>query len=132
MAEPVDVVGAVIVREGLVLCAQRQSTNGAVGLWEFPGGKLEQGETLQAALKREILEELRCGIEVGDRVAETIHAYPSGTIRLHTFYCELSGGEPEVTEHQRLVWLDPAVLGDLDWSPADVPAVDTVRDELSN
>lgn len=122
-----DVVGAVIIENGLVLCAQRGPTGLLGGRWEFPGGKIEPGETPQEALVREIAEELDCSVSVGAQVASTTHEYEFGVVELRTFYCELVVGTPYATEHAELRWVAPADLSALDWAPADIPAVDRIR-----
>ncbi len=123
MAKFVEVVGAVIVRDGRILCAQRGSDAALGGKWEFPGGKVEQGEPPRDALVRELTEELLCEVVVGEVVTTTIHEYEFATISLTTFMCELLAGEPMLTEHQAVVWLAPEDLHTLDWAPADLPAV---------
>lgn len=92
-------------------------------MWEFPGGKIEPGETPRDALIREIDEELRCKVVVGDEVTTTTHDYDFGRVTLTTFWCELVGGEPSLTEHAAVRWLSPEDLHLLEWAPADIPAV---------
>lgn len=123
----IDVVGAVIVRAGKVLCARRAPGGSAGGLWEFPGGKIEPGETPREALVREIVEELGCRVAVGQQLETTTHAHAHGVITLTTFLCELVDGEPTPHEHAELRWLRPDALDELDWAPADVPAVARIR-----
>lgn len=123
----VDVVGAVIVRDGLILAARRGPQMSTPGLWEFPGGKVEPGEEPAAALRREILEELGCEVAVGPMIATTEHEYPHGTVILTTYRCTLEAGEPRATEHDELRWLPAASLNALDWSPADLPTVALLR-----
>jgi 8-oxo-dGTP diphosphatase len=101
-------------------------------MWEFPGGKVEPGETPRQALEREIVEELECQVEVGDEIVSTTFEYDFGTVTLTTFYCELVDGEPILSEHQAVVWLSPSDLASLDWAPADVPAVERIRQDLGN
>ena len=127
----IDVVGAVIVRDGLVLCAQRGPHGALGGLWEFPGGKLEADESPPQALAREIREELLCEVFVGEEVTTTRHEYPFAVVTLATYWCELGAGEPVATEHVELRWVGAADLRRLDWAPADVPAVDIVREQLN-
>lgn len=119
----IRVVGAAIMRDGTVLCAQRGSTKSLAGYWELPGGKIEVHETPQQALQREIEEELRCEITVGHELCTTRYAYDFGTIELTTFLCHLTEGEPHLTEHREVRWLSPDHLHELDWAPADREAV---------
>ncbi len=123
MTKQIHVVGAVIVRDGLVLCAQRGKGGSLAGLWEFPGGKIEAGESPTAALEREIAEELGCTIEVGTPITTTAHEHEFGTVNLTTFYCRLISGTPTTSEHAALRWLRPADMATIKWAPADVPAV---------
>lgn len=127
----IEVVGAVIVRNGLVYCVRRGPDGSLPGMWEFPGGKLEPDEDEKTALAREITEELLCEVSVGQQVAVTVHDYDFGTVRLTTYYCELIAGEPSLTEHSAELWLLPGQLDSLDWAPADVPAVHKIARHLS-
>ena len=97
------------------------------GLWEFPGGKIEPDETARAALEREIVEELQCIVEVGDEITTTTYEYDFASVTLTTFYCGLIDGTPQLTEHVSIRWLPPSELDELDWAPADVPAMALVR-----
>lgn len=129
----IHVVGAVIVRGNKILCAQRGPGKSLPYKWEFPGGKIESGETPQDALQREIKEEMRCLISVGDRIEYTIFEYDFGIVHLTTYYCELLDGEPEMSEHISIEWLPINKLSTLDWAPADIPAVEKiVADNLIN
>jgi len=127
----IHVVGAVITRGGLVMCAQRGDDGNLPGLWEFPGGKIEQGESKQAALVREIAEELGCTVEVGREVTTTTHEYEFGEVTLTTFYCRLVAGTPKLTEHASIKWLPPDELETIPWAPADIPALALIRAELT-
>lgn len=125
----INVVGAVIIKDDLVLCAQRGPHGALSGMWEFPGGKIEPGETPRDALIREIDEELNCKVLVGDEVTSTRYEYDFGTVTLTTFYCELIDGTPALTEHAEVRWLAPNDLDQLDWAPADIPAVDLIQQD---
>lgn len=127
MPKQIHVVGAVITMNGLVMCAQRGQDGNLAGLWEFPGGKIELGESKQAALAREITEELGCTVEVGREVTTTTHEYEFGEVTLTTFYCRLVAGTPTLTEHVAIKWLRPDDLDTIPWAPADIPAVDMIR-----
>lgn len=136
----VDVVGAVIVDRGLVLCARR-GPGSQEGLWEFPGGKVEAGETPEQALVREIHEELGCAITVAGRVEETTHAYDHATVTLTTYWATLgpdtgspgtdTTSAPVPREHSELRWVAPEDLHALVWAPADVPAVARITHDLT-
>ncbi|MBM6700059.1 (deoxy)nucleoside triphosphate pyrophosphohydrolase [Bifidobacterium pullorum subsp. saeculare] len=119
----ITVVGAAIVKDGKVLCAQRGEGKSLAGFWEFPGGKVEPHETPREALHREIEEELRCDIEVADEVCTSSYDYDFGTVVLTTFIGHLHSGAPRLTEHQAIRWLAPAEMPTLDWAPADHEAV---------
>lgn len=121
-----DVVGAVVLRDGNILCARRGPDGSLPGLWEFPGGKIEADESPKEALAREISEELNCIIKVGDQVESTTYEYDFAIITLTTFYCTLANGEPNKTEHTELRWLAPELLKELEWAPADIPAVEQI------
>lgn len=122
----INVVGAILERDGLILAAQRSSTMSLPGKWEFPGGKIEAGETAEQALRRELSEELRCLAKVGAHVETTEHEYDFGTVILSTYYCTLVEGEPELTEHSAIAWISPVELMNYDWAPADIPAVQKI------
>jgi 8-oxo-dGTP diphosphatase len=131
MKRTIEVVGAVIVRDGLVYCVQRGPSGSLPGMWEFPGGKIEPGEDEVTALTREIQEELLCKVRVCQKVTTTSHDYDFGTIRLITYYCDLIAGEPSLTEHAAELWLRPGDLADLAWAPGDIPAVHEIVQHMS-
>jgi A/G-specific adenine glycosylase len=108
------VTAAVIRRKSKILLAKRPSKGLLGGMWEFPGGKVEKGESLEACLVREIREELGVGIQVGESVGIYDHAYTHFRITLHAFRCELSEGEPRAVEAAGLVWVLPT---DMDGYP---------------
>ena len=131
MPKQIHVVGAGNTRGGLVMCAQRGDDGNLPGLWEFPGGKIEQGESKQAALVREIAEELGCTVEVGREVTTTTHEYEFGEVTFTTFYCRLVAGAPKLTEHASIKWLPPDEFETIPWAPADIPALALIRAELT-
>lgn len=126
----ITVVGAVIVRDGHILAARRGPKMSLAGLWEFPGGKVERGEDPREALAREIREELDCSVKVKDYITVTDHQYDFGIVSLSTYYCELVQGEPVFSEHSEISWVSPAELLTLDWAPADIPAVEKIKEDL--
>ena len=126
MKKQINVVGAVVMRDGTVLSAQRSQLMSLPGKWECPGGKMERGESPQDALAREMQEELLCTVSVGERVESTTHEYDFGIVTLTTYYVNILDGEPRLTEHSEIRWIPVAELRSVDWAPADVPAVDRI------
>ena len=122
----INVVGAAIVRNGKVLCAQRGEGKSLAGFWEFPGGKIEPHETAREALHREIEEELLCEVEVADEVCTSSYDYDFGTVVLTSFVCYLLNGTPRLTEHHEIRWLSPDEMLTFDWAPADREAVQLI------
>lgn len=114
---------ALIERGDRVLVAQRPPGRELALKWEFPGGKVEPGETAPAALARELREELGIDVEVGPEVAAVTHDYGRVVILLRAFRCLLRGGEPRPHEHAALRWCAPAELAALDLAAADRPIV---------
>lgn len=123
-----EVVGAVIVHDGFILSARRAPHSRLPGLWEFPGGKIESGETAREALEREIREELDCALEVGEELTTTTYAYDFGDVTLTTYWCQLRSGTPRLTDHSEFRWVRPSELYSIDWAPADLPAVRLIVD----
>lgn len=121
------VVGAIITSGKKILCAQRGMDKSLPGLWEFPGGKIEETETPQAALQREIQEEMHCHIEIGEQLEHTVYEYEFGIVHLTTFYCQLVEGTPVLTEHTAIEWLEAHELEKLEWAPADIPAIQKLK-----
>ena len=92
--------------------------------WEFPGGKMEPGETPQQALVRELKEELAIDVSVGEFICTVDYDYPAFHLTMHCFYCAIAGGKtPELLEHEAARWLNRAELHSVDWLPADIEVV---------
>lgn len=119
------VVAGVVVRDGRVLCTQKGATRYAYTShrWEFPGGKIEAGETSAEALRRELLEELQLEVSVGELFISVRHDYPDFSLTMEAFVCRPLGGEPVLSEHERCAWLLPAEMKALEWCEADVPVM---------
>ena len=120
----IDVAAAVIRDEaGRYLITRRRQGTHLGGLWEFPGGKREPGETLEACLRRELTEELSALFAVGERMETVRWAYPEKTVILHFFRCRVEAGAIEARESQETAWVAPERLGDYAFPPADEPLV---------
>ncbi len=124
---PLSVCAAVILKKGKILLTRRPLDKKMGGFWEFPGGKIEPGETPQDALQRELQEELDIEIEVGPLLANVLHNYEWGAVAIHAFWCHWSGGQIshlEVIDHS---WVTPAELPDYDILPADAPLISKLQ-----
>ncbi|WP_018655781.1 (deoxy)nucleoside triphosphate pyrophosphohydrolase [Actinomadura flavalba] len=115
------VVGAAIIEDGRLLAAQRAEPAELAGGWEFPGGKVDPGESDEAALVRECAEELGVEVELGVRIGGDWPLAMSGVLRVWT--ARVLDGEPQALEHRALRWLTAGELYDVDWLPGDLPLV---------
>lgn len=130
----VKVVAAVITAcndngEKIIFATQRGYGEFKDG-WEFPGGKVEPGETPQEALKREIMEELETEIKVGDLIETIEYDYPTFHLSMDCFWAEIAKGDLVLREHEAAKWLTKEQLGSVDWLPADLGLVEKVRVEM--
>ena len=98
--------------------------------WEFPGGKVEPGESSREALKREIREELKTGVKVGELIDTIEYDYPQFHLSMDCFWCEIESGHPVLTEHEAARWLKKDGLDSVEWLPADVMLIGLIRDGL--
>ncbi|BCJ25980.1 hypothetical protein Asera_00880 [Actinocatenispora sera] len=126
---PQIVVGAAIIRHGRVLAAQRATPPAAAGRWEFPGGKVDPGETEPDALVRECVEELGVRIVVGDRLGADVTMVNGAVLRL--YLAELLAGEPRALEHLEVRWLAADELDSVPWLPADAPLAAALAPHLT-
>lgn len=124
----VEVVAAIIIRDDKVLAVQRGKAkfDYVSYKWEFPGGKVEAGETLEQAVAREILEELHIQIIPKELIIKVDHTYPDFHLIMHCFICQYDHGDIHLTEHIRLEWLDKNNLESLDWAEADKSVVNVL------
>jgi len=124
----VEVAAALIQDEkGRYLITQRRQGSHLAGLWEFPGGKRESGESLEEALRRELTEELSARFAVGERVDTVRWEYPERTIVIHFYRCRLESGTIEPREDQAMAWVAPERLSDFDFPPADRDLIARLR-----
>ena len=114
-----DVTAAVLFQGKKILLAKRPSKGLLGGLWEFPGGKVEKGESLEACLAREIREELGAEIHVGEPLGIFKHAYTHFKITLHAFYCNMISGEPMPLQAAELAWVLPKEMGNFPMGKVD-------------
>jgi len=123
----VQVVGAAIVRDGRVLACRRTGPAHLAGLWEFPGGKVEPGESDEQALERELVEELGVAVRVGPRVGPELDLGGTAVMRVHLCSLTEAETEPVAHEHDALRWLGPDELDEVPWIPADAPVLADLR-----
>lgn len=121
------VVAGLIGHEGKYLVAERPPGSWMEGYWEFPGGKVERDEDPRAALAREIDEELGIEIEVGKVEEVLFHSYPDRSVVLLFFHCQWVSGKPAPKIGQRLRWVSPAEMGNMNFLPADAPLVERLN-----
>ncbi|HWP34871.1 MAG TPA: (deoxy)nucleoside triphosphate pyrophosphohydrolase [Thermodesulfobacteriota bacterium] len=119
----VEVAAALLEEEGRLLIAQRPAGAHLAGVWEFPGGKREAGESWEACLARELREELGLEIEVGPEVRRVRHAYPDRTVEIRFFRCRRVGGDPRPLGAAAFAWVAPAELARYPFPPADAELV---------
>lgn len=132
MKKVIKVVGAAILNQeqNKILVAKRDSSRILHDMWEFPGGKIESGETPQEAIKREIKEELNVDIEVGPQVGKsTQFEYEFGIVHLTVFYSKLLTTDFELVAHSTMKWVTKKELSDLDWPAADEEIVAELKNQ---
>lgn len=131
----IRVVAAVIKgvnKEGRpVIFATQRGYGEFEGGWEFPGGKIETGETPQEALAREIMEELDTEITVGNLIDTIEYDYPTFHLSMDCFWCEIVKGDLVLKEHEAARWLDKEALNSVEWLPADITLIENIRREMN-
>ena len=125
----IKVVAAIIRKDDKIFATQR-GYGDLKGGWEFPGGKIEEGEAAQEALVREIREELETEIMVGEMVDTIEYDYPTFHLSMDCFWAEIVSGDLVLTEHAAAKWLTKEELDSVEWLPADITLIDKIRTEL--
>jgi 8-oxo-dGTP diphosphatase len=120
----IHVACAIIERDALVLAAQRKEGMRLALKWEFPGGKIDPGESPEACLKRELIEEMGVEIDLVRPLDPVTHQYSFFTVTLYPFVCTIRSGEIVLREHAAIKWLPPDELLWLDWAEADIPLIE--------
>jgi 8-oxo-dGTP diphosphatase len=120
----IPVVCAIIEKESMFLAARRKQGESCAGFWEFPGGKVREGESPESALTREIMEELAISIDIKSSLKPCSHCYPGKTILLIPFICSNSKGTIKLSDHDAFLWIDPKSAKNLEWAPADVAVLE--------
>ena len=123
-------VVAAVIRDRDKIFATQRGYGDLKGGWEFPGGKIEEGETPQAALKREIMEELDTEIEVGELIDTIEYDYPEFHLSMGCYWCSAVSGDLVLKEHEDARWLGKDELMDVEWLPADVGLIDEIFIEI--
>lgn len=125
----IRVVAAIIIHGDKIFATQR-GYGEFEGGWEFPGGKIEEGETPQEALKREIMEELETDIKVGELIDTIEYDYPTFHLSMDCFWAEIVSGDLVLREHAAAKWLNKVDLDSVEWLPADITLIDKIRQTI--
>jgi mutator protein MutT len=128
--ECIDVAIAVVKKGEKILICQRKEDDSLGGFWEFPGGKRETGETLEACLFRELMEEIAIRVTVIQRLSPIRHDYGLSQVTLHPFLCKHSDGEPMCIECQRLEWVNVGQFPDFKFPPANGPLLQEIAEVM--
>lgn len=123
----IDVVAAIIRKDDEILITQRLDNVHLARFWEFPGGKVEAGESFEVALQREIQEELGIKIRVKDEFLTLDYDYPAKSVRLHFFNCTVLQGDPKAIDVADLRWVTPHDIGNYQFPPADAELINKLR-----
>ena len=126
MKPVVEVAAGIIIRNNKVFCAKRGTKKALPYKWEFPGGKIEKGETAEAALQRKLLEELSCDVRILDKFMSVEHEFPMFIVKLHTFLCVPKECKIILNTHIEARFLSQEELMLLDWTEADLPIIESL------
>ena len=129
MSLPHKQIGVAVIcnDQGKILIDRRLDKGDMAGLWEFPGGKIEPGETVEDCVIREIKEEINLDVRVGDRLMFIEHDYPKFKVSLHVYWCKYISGEPQALECQEIRWVKPEALNDFQFPEANQAIIDAIQ-----
>lgn len=130
--EPQIVTAAIIIKDGTALVVRRAPSEKLAGKWEFPGGKVEAGETAEACLERELYEELNIRGTTGQHLCDSRYDYGSGAILLKAYLYNWTSGKMKLTVHDQLKWLHPNELLSVDLAPADIAVAQSVKEYMGH
>lgn len=125
----VEVAAAIIIKDKKIL-GTRRAHGKLKGYWELPGGKVEEGESLEQALKREMIEELECEIQIEKMFDFVEHDYPDFHLLMHCFICRIISGDITLRVHDEMKWLTKESLFDVKWIPADIDLINKIKEQL--
>lgn len=120
-------VAVIIDRDGKILIDRRKSAGEMGGLWEFPGGKIELGETIEECITREVKEELALDIAVGDRLTTITHTYETFKVTLYVHYCQYLSGKPQPIECEEILWVNSSQLSRYRFPPANAKIINLLQ-----
>jgi len=129
MAKVIQVAAGLVFKQGRLLITQRNESDHLGGMWEFPGGKIEPGETFEQCLCRELREELEIDVEVSELVETISHQYPERKVLIKFFRCNIILGEPKLLDCQNLEWVEVDELDNYEFPPADAQLIERLRNE---
>lgn len=120
----IEVTAAILEEGNKIMIARRGQGKHLAGFWEFPGGKIEQGETPEICLIRELKEEFEIDVTIGNYIGESIFEYPEKTIRLKAFTCEIINGKMKLNDHDKIEWIKLEEIANYKLAPADLPLIE--------
>lgn len=123
-----EVIAAIIIDNNKILIGQRGKNEKLAGKWEFPGGKIELGETPQECLKREIKEELKVDIAIGNYFGESIYTYLNGKIKLIAYFATILSGDIKLSVHDKVEWITISEIDEYEFAPADIPFIEKLKE----
>ena len=127
----IEVTAAILEKGDKIMIARRATGKHLEGFWEFPGGKIEQNETPESCLKRELKEEFDIEIKIGKYIGESVYSYPKKTIRLLAYTSQIINGNMKLNDHDKVEWVDLEEIYNFKLAPADIPLI-TLYDKARN